>query len=125
MLSTIFGILLTILGLLALWFVVVAILSICGAAIQLTLQSPIFWAAVIGGLLVYLCGGRSDSAIWAGIIVGGGIMLVYYIYSIFGSNMIKIVICTAIGGFIGYLLGGLIILFSVIGLGIGIYICKK
>lgn len=125
MLSTIFGILLTILGLLALWFVVVAILSICGAAIQLTLQSPIFWAAVIGGLLVYLCGGRSDSAIWAGIIVGGGIMLVYYIYSIFGSNMIKIVICTAIGGFIGYICGGLIILFSIIGLIAGIYICKK
>ncbi len=125
MLSTIFGILLTILGLLALWFVVVVILSICGAAIQLTLQSPIFWAAVIGGLLVYLCGGRSDSAIWAGIIVGGGIMLVYYIYSIFGSNMIKIVICTAIGGFIGYICGDLSILFAIIGGLIGIYICKK
>ena len=123
--STIFGVITTILGLLALWFIVVAILSICGAVIKLSLQSPIFWAGIIGGLLVYLCGGRSDSAIWAGIIVGGGIMLVYYIYSIFGSNMIKIVVCSVIGGFIGYLLGGLIILFSIIGLIAGIYVCKK
>ena len=125
MLSTIFGVLLTLLGLFVLWCIVVAILSVCGAAIEITLKSPIFWAALIGGLLVYLFGGRSDSAIWAGIIIGGGLMLLYYIYSIFGSNMIKIVICTAIGGFIGYLLGGLIILFSIIGLIAGIYVCKK
>ncbi len=125
MMSTIFGVLMTLLGLFVLWCIVVGILSVCGAVIKLSLQSPIFWAGIIGGLLVYLCGGRSDSAIWAGIIIGGGIVVVYYVCSIFGSSIFKIIIFALVGGFIGYLLGGLMILFSVIGLGVGIYVCKK
>lgn len=125
MLSTIFGVILTLLGLFVLWCIVVGILSVCGAVIQISLKSPIFWCAIIAGLIVYLCGGRSDSSIITGMIIGGGVMLLYYIYTIFGLSMIKIVICTAIGGFIGYICGDLSILFAIIGGLIGIYICKK
>ena len=126
MLSTIFGVLMTLLGLFVLWCIVVGILSVCGAAVQLTLQSPIFWCAVIGGLIVYLCGGRSDSAIWAGIIGGGGVMVLYYICTIFSiSKIFKIILFTLIGGFIGFLCGDLSIFFGIIGFCIGIYMAFK
>ena len=126
MLSTIFGVLMTLLGLFVLWCIVVGILSVCGAAVQLTLQSPIFWCAVIGGLLVYLCGGRSNEAIITGMIIGGGVMLLGYICTIFGlSKIFTIVICTLIGGFIGFLCGDLSILFGIVGFIVGICISFK
>jgi len=125
MLASIFGVISVILGVLLAWFLLIAILSICGTILKLTFRSPIFWAALIGGLLVYLCGGGSNSAIIIGMSVGGGLMLLGIICSWLGDfKIFKIIFCTLISILIGSLCE-FMILFGLIGFIAGIFIFEK
>ena len=46
-------------------------------------ESPIFWAAVFGGLVAYLLGYRSDQALITGMIICGGVVTLWYICNFF------------------------------------------
>lgn len=125
MLSTIFSIIVVILGLLLLWGLVILILGVCGAAIKVTLSSPIFWAALIGGLVAYLLGYQSDQSIINGMIWGGGTMLLIMVCSWIGSyTVLKVIGWTFLGVALGYFLGMMIFL-GIIGFIIGIYQVNK
>lgn len=125
MLSTIFSIIVVILGILLMWGIFILILSLFGAAIKVIISTPIFWAAFIGGLVAYLLGYQSDQSIINGMIWGGGVMALIMVCSWIGSySIFKIIGWTFLGVAIGYFLGMMIFL-GIVGLVIGIYqVCK-
>ena len=121
MLATIFSVIAIIVSVLIMWGLACLCLGVCCAAIKVVLESPIFWFAVLGGLIAYACGYRSDRALINGMICGGGIVVLFAACSLIESYAVVKVICWAAAGLlIGYF-AGMMVFCGIIGLLVGIY----
>lgn len=120
MLTTIFSVLGVILMFVLVWCFCVFCLGASLGFGLFIISTPIFWAALIGGFIAYLCG-YTDQGIIYGMLIGGAIASIYYICTIVENyTVLKILFWTSVGVLIGLPLGMMVIL-GIVGFGFGIY----
>jgi len=121
MLNLVFSALAVVIFLLIIWGLVILFLSLCGVAAQLIGATPMFWGAVVGGLVAFVIGYQSEQSLITGMIYGGIVGLIILCYSWLKDFwLFRVIICTLIGVGIGQLFG-MMIIGGIIGLGVGIY----
>ena len=88
------------------WCLLVAFFGTILGVATVIICSPVFWGAMVGGLIAFWLGYSSTWELINGMIIGGGVVLLFGACELINSyKIIKLIVYTVLGVLVGLLIG--------------------